>query len=275
MNSEAAEPKIDEQALFEILTHSLRRQILRELFQNSFLTYSDLQQILGHGPGVIYHHLQKLQDLGFLHQRENKEYELTPKGHSLVVYMGRTSEEGSSVVTSSASFQNYFLKIPLANIVLENPVRWMVELGFILVVILVIQIDFPILIIGPFLLPSDLSFQLRIALQFAFFFLMVLLLEGICLSWKPPANNQLPFLSGLLILPALSAGGVGLLWGLTIAFSDPPTWLFWVLIACLNASYLYIIIHLLLRIKELSFERAVILALLVSYLFLACGYLLG
>ncbi|MFQ5981298.1 MAG: winged helix-turn-helix domain-containing protein [Candidatus Heimdallarchaeota archaeon] len=275
MNSETTEPELDEQALFEILSHSLRRQILRELFQNSFLTYSDLQKALGHGPGVIYHHLQKLQELGFIDQRMNKEYELTPKGHSLVVYMGRTSKEGSSIVASGASFQNYFLKIPLANIVLENPIRWMLELGFILVVMLAIQIDFPILVIGPFLLPSEDSFQLRIALQFAFFFIMAVLLEGICLSWTPPTNNQLPFLSGLLVLPALSAGGVGLLWGLSIAFSEPPTWSFWLFIAVLNASYLYVIIHLLLRIKELSFERAVILALLTSYFFLFCVYFLG
>ncbi len=53
----------NEQELFEILSHPLRRQILRLLNQYYIGTYTDLKEHVKSSPGVIYHHLQKLEKM--------------------------------------------------------------------------------------------------------------------------------------------------------------------------------------------------------------------
>jgi DNA-binding transcriptional ArsR family regulator len=267
--------ELEEQAIFEVLSHAIRRQILRELALNILLTYSDFKQLLGHGPGVIYHHLQKLQELGFLYQRPNKEYELTSAGNSIVAYMNQATDRSIFTKEASTGLQNFFLNISLAQIIIENPRRWLLESSLLLLFILLIQIDFPILVIGFFLVPSDLSFPIRIGLQAAFFLVMALILEAGAFVWNPQSRNHLQFSSSLLIFPLLSAIGVAILWGSTEFVSRVPEWFYWTVIGLLQCCYFYALIHLLMHIKKLSFEQSAILALAISYLFFFCGYMLS
>lgn len=274
MNSTSLMQELEEQAIFEVLSHAIRRQILRELALNILLTYSDFKQILGHGPGVIYHHLQKLQELGFLYQRPNKEYELTSAGNSIVAYMNQATNGSVFTKEASTSLQNFFLIIPLAQTIIENPRRWFLESSLLLLFVLIIQIEFPILVIGLFLVPSDQSFPIRFGLQVVFFLAMALILEAGAFAWNHQSGNHLQFLSSLSILPLLSAIGVAILWGSTEFISRVPEWFYWTTIGLLQGCYFYAVIHLLMHIKKLSFEQSAILALAISYLFFFCGYML-
>ncbi|MFX0113423.1 MAG: hypothetical protein ACFFB3_02635 [Candidatus Hodarchaeota archaeon] len=274
-HSNSKEPEIDEQALFEALSHSIRRQILRNLEQNILLSYSDFKQILGHGPGVIYHHLQKLQELGFLYQRLNKEYELTSKGSATVAYMNQATDRSILTKDASTKIQNFFLNAPLARFIMESPRRWTLELSLFLLFALIIQIEFPMVVIGFFLIHSEIAFHLRFGLQVAVFLVMALLLEVGSSVWNREASNSLLFLNSLLIFPTISAVGVGILWITVMAISEIPPWFYWPVIGFLQVCYFYTSIHLLMHVKKLSFEQSAVLALLISYFFFICGYLLG
>jgi DNA-binding transcriptional ArsR family regulator len=274
MNSTSVVQELEEQAIFEVLSHAIRRQILRELSLNILLAYSDFKQLLGHGPGVIYHHLQKLQELGFLYQRPDKQYELTSAGKSIVAYMNQATDRSIFTKEASTDLQNFFLNIPLAQIILENPRRWLLESSLLVLFLLILQIEFPILVVGFFLIPSDLSFPIRLGLQAFFFLVMALILEAGAFVWNPHSRNHLQFSNSLLIFPLLSAIGVAILWGSTEFISRVPEWFYWTTIGLLQGCYFYAVIHLLMHIKKLSFEQSAILALAISYLFFFCGYML-
>ncbi|MFX0123858.1 MAG: ArsR/SmtB family transcription factor, partial [Candidatus Hodarchaeota archaeon] len=114
--------QINEQELFDILSHTTRRMILRELNKQLYLSYSELQILIPQSPGVIYHHLEKLQEKGLIQQRKGKEYELAPLGVQAVSYLEKLDDDDlSSIIISQSPFHDIFLIIPLSRLILKNP----------------------------------------------------------------------------------------------------------------------------------------------------------
>ncbi|PWI47615.1 hypothetical protein CEE45_10640 [Candidatus Heimdallarchaeota archaeon B3_Heim] len=262
--------KLDEQAIFEILSHSTRRKILRMLSQDIYVTYSDFQENIGQSPGVIYHHLEKLRDQGILQQRSTKEYELTSLGFNLVSYMDKMNDDDLAEYISRKSFQRLFFIIPLARIVTDNPFHWILEAGLIIILTSVIQIDFPIQIIGPFLFPSSDPFGIRIFIQILSYGLLMFSVMGIGKYLAPSSTNLFdpPLLTGFLIFPLLSSIFSCFLWGISSVLTSVPEILYWSLTILLHVFYTYFLIHLLMKIKRITFERSLILSLLQIYIFL-------
>ena len=97
-----------EQELFEILSHPLRRQILRYLYQYYVITYSELRGHIGSSPGVIYHHLQKIEKLQLICQNDKKEYKLTEKGNQIVNYMNQSADQSTPLTTAARYFSSLF-----------------------------------------------------------------------------------------------------------------------------------------------------------------------
>ncbi len=273
-NSEHNEgSKINEQELFNILSHTTRRMILRELSKQLYLSYSELQILIPQSPGVIYHHLEKLQKKGLIQQRKSKEYELAPLGVQAVSYLEKLDDDDvSSVVTPRSPFHDIFLKIPLSRLILKNPLRWAMEIAALTIVLFILQLNFPVLIVGPFLLPTTLELEFRIFLEILIFLLMFsgLIILDLVIFKK---RDVVPLVAGLLVLPLLSFGASVLLYSLSITLITVPSLLFWILTFILQLSYAYVLIHLLNKLARLSFDQSVIVTLLVGYFFLLCVFI--
>ena len=267
--------ELDEQTIFEILSHTTRRKILRMLFQGGYMNYSEIQEVIGQSPGVIYHHLEKLRDQGILQQRSTKEYELTTLGTNIVQYLDKMNDEDSQL--TKKSIQKYFFLIPLTKIVKNNPFHWVLEAGLILLLTSLIQIEFPIQIIGPFLFPSSESFLSRIFFQILGYGIMFLVIE-IAAKILVPSNSafiDLILLRGFLIFPLLSSIFSFLLWGTSITLTTVPEPFFWLTTILLHVLYTYFLIHLLIKVKRISFEHSLIISLIQVYIFLIGYFLLA
>ncbi|MFW9992992.1 MAG: ArsR family transcriptional regulator [Candidatus Odinarchaeota archaeon] len=263
----------NEQELFEILSHPLRRQILRLLYRYYIGTYSDLKEHVKSSPGVIYHHLQKLEKTQLIYQNDKKEYKLTEKGNQLVAYMDHAGDQNTSLVRLPF-LHKLFLNFPLADMLLANPLRTTVEMGFLLILLLIIQIDFlkQLIIIGPFLIPVESSQLHYWVLEGGAFFFMVIILE-LSTEIQGKNENRLSFLSSTVTLPLISLLGTFFLSLTQLIYPVIPPVIFWAVILVLQIIYGYVIIHLLMRIKYISLDRAIITALVLSYLFLFISYL--
>ncbi|MHA2054743.1 MAG: winged helix-turn-helix domain-containing protein [Candidatus Hodarchaeales archaeon] len=269
--------ELDEQILFEILSHSTRRKILRILAQAVIVNYSDLQDAINQSPGVIYHHLEKLRKQGILQQRSTKEYELTPMGLNIVEYMDNIKEKDLADFVTREPIQRYFLLIPLARIVKNSPFHWIMEVGLLLILTSAIQIDFPIQVIGPFLFPSSEPFLNRLVIQVLSFGLMIVLILSLAYLLAPSTSgsSDLMLFRGILIFPFLSSLCCFVLWGVSLILTPVPSFFYWLLTLLLHGGYAYFSIHLLLKIKRISFERSLIIALIQSYTLLIVFFLLS
>ena len=177
----------------------------------------------------------------------------------------------------SISIQKYFFLIPLTKIVKNNPFHWVVEAGLILLLTSLIQIEFPIQIIGPFLFPSSESFLSRIFFQILGYGIMFLVIE-IAAKILVPSNSafiDLILLRGFLIFPLLSSIFSFLLWGTSITLTTVPEPFFWLTTILLHVLYTYFLIHLLIKVKRISFEHSLIISLIQVYIFLIGYFLLA
>ncbi len=86
--------------VFTILSHPVRRRILQTAFENSRISISEMKT-WGHSIGSIYHHLKIIN--GFMDQDENRQYILTDEGHDLCRWFLRT-DEGAVKVQEVESF---------------------------------------------------------------------------------------------------------------------------------------------------------------------------
>lgn len=268
--------KLDEQELFEILSHPTRRTILRALSQGYYISYSDLQEILGQSPGVIYHHIEKLRDQGILQQRSTKEYELTPAGLKIVTYMDKIKEEDLFTLLTQSKVHRIFLRAPVAKIVQNNPLHWTLEVGLIIIITSLIQINFPIQIIGPFLIPSLEPFLIRFLFQILTYIVWIAFIEFLAYLFakSSPRTRRLTMISGLLVLPLLSSIFSSILWVTSLVLTSVPNALYWVLTLLLYVCYSYLLIHLLMTIRKISFEHSIIITLLQGYLYLGLVFFL-
>ncbi len=268
--------KLNEQELFEILSHPTRRIILRTLSQGYDVSYSDLQEILGQSPGVIYHHIEKLREQGIIQQQSTKEYELTPAGLKVVMYMDKIKEEDLSTVITHSSIQRFFLLVPVAEVVQNNPLHWTIEVGLVIIITSLIQINFPIQIIGPFLIPSLKPFLVRFLLQILTYIMSIIFIDFLANIFAKSSNRikRLSMINGLLVLPLLSSVSSSILWLVSLVLTSVPLVFYWVVTLVLYVCYSYLLIHLLMKIRKISLEHSIIITLLQGYLLFGLAFLL-
>ena len=269
-----------EQQVFDVLSHEIRRKIMRLLAQHSFLAYSDLKKELKLSTGVLYHHLQKLQQLNLVTQRETKEYELTSEGYHLLEYV--RSLENDEVITrgsfmASSPTASVLLKsVPIARMVAWNPLG--VALGSLLIIFLgvVIQANFDIMFMGPYLVPTEETFEIKLLLEILTFIIAYAVLEGVYHFFysNRDLKKELVYLSGILVLPAISSGGVILLWLFSQIIPVLPEIIFWLVIFILHALYFLVMFNLLVNIKRTAVDKSLFFVLGLFYLFLLFVHLL-
>ena len=92
---------------------------------------------------------------------------------------------------------------------------------------------------------------------------------------KPPYRaSHIVMISGLLVLPVLSSLASCVLWGIASTGTHVPVGIYWMVNLVLLSSYAFLLIHLLIQIKKLSVERAIIITLIQGYAFLIFIFLL-
>ncbi|MHA1225845.1 MAG: winged helix-turn-helix domain-containing protein [Candidatus Hodarchaeales archaeon] len=263
--------KLDERQFFEILSHPTRRKIIRILHQGYYASYSDIKEIIGRSTGAIYHHIEKMRDLGIIQQRQTKEYELTPLGLKIVEYMDKINDEDLQEILNQSKVQKIFLGPRIAEFIKKNPIHWIFESGLLILFLTFIQIDFPIQIIGPFLIPSYEPFIIRFSIEILSFIFIGLTVELIArfVSKSNFDSSFLVMLSGLMFLPLLSTFFSFIIYCFYLFGENVPAILYWSLTSALLLIYAFLLIHLLIKIKKMSFERSIIITLVQGYILLA------
>ena len=85
---------MEEDKIFTILSHPLRRKILRHAFKEGKISYTLLASEWNVSTGSIYHHLKKLENL--VRQEDDQSYVLTDAGRALCKkYLAPTQNQPS------------------------------------------------------------------------------------------------------------------------------------------------------------------------------------
>ncbi|MFX1513623.1 MAG: hypothetical protein ACFFCQ_13655, partial [Promethearchaeota archaeon] len=79
-----------ENRFFDILAHSVRRQILLWIDEVGYLYYSDFKE-LALSTGTLYHHLKVLKP--YLQQDEEKRYSLSEEGKEAILILKKMHAE--------------------------------------------------------------------------------------------------------------------------------------------------------------------------------------
>ncbi len=275
-------PSLDEQALFEVLSHPLRRKMLKLLAAHYILSYSDFKEILQQNPGVIYHHLEKIQSLNLVTQRDTKEYELTPLGWKVVENMEILLRERLDEAFSQGFIVRLFKGGFLPSYLQHSPRRAAIELALLITVFVILTQDFPILVVGPFLLPTSIPFGQRllfsilssVLITFIYIVLVFLFTNQEKRLRIFSDRKNFSFFVGLLLFPMSSYLVVSLLWFSSFFLITLPEPIFWILTIGLHVWYLYVSLNILTGVKNVSFEKSVIITLIQQYVLLLLVFLL-
>jgi DNA-binding transcriptional ArsR family regulator len=81
------EPTAIDANILKALNHELRRKILIELYEFGLAGYSELARILELKPGVFYHHIRILENAELVKQDRDKIYEITERGFRALEFL--------------------------------------------------------------------------------------------------------------------------------------------------------------------------------------------
>ncbi|MHA2089936.1 MAG: winged helix-turn-helix domain-containing protein, partial [Candidatus Kariarchaeaceae archaeon] len=162
---------LDDDETFSILSHPIRRRILKQMFANDGISFSTMSQEWGIATGTIYHHIAKLSTI--VYQNESNEYILNDQGISLCEWFLK-EKHGKATIEKIDTFT--ILTYPLVKRINENvnvillflPVAFLV--GFYLSSLL------NIIAFGPFLFPATDFFGSNFVFFTNFFILGIMTL---------------------------------------------------------------------------------------------------
>lgn len=271
---------LEQDDIFTILAHPLRRRILRFIFENGSISFTLISKEWKVSTGTLYHHLKILDVL--LVQDENSLYRLNDKGMKVCTWFiqNKTGIVTVKKIDSFTMVTNSVLKI------IEN--YQLVALIFSLLVLgygYAISKSIDALIVGPFILQisssSFLSEHLNFAASFLVNLLITLILLGLyllifSLLTKKRNNNDWKLLI-IAYLFSLTPSTIILIIAYLINLLTPisvsiPIWV--IISVITQLIMLFINSSIMVGIGKISIERSVIVILINLYLFLTIGFLL-
>ena len=175
--------KFNEEDVFTILSHPVRRKILKEIFEFRSLSFSTIKS-WGHSTGSIYHHLKSMNQ--FVCQDGNKQYILTEDGHDLCRWF-LDSDGGNAKVDQIVAFSSRnALFIQFVEQHQKSSLSFMI---LFLISTLIVISSSDVLILGPFLFNKPASLKSQSTLLFNFLSVLICLISysifGSLLSKKP------------------------------------------------------------------------------------------
>ncbi|MCE7734944.1 MAG: helix-turn-helix transcriptional regulator [Candidatus Heimdallarchaeota archaeon] len=151
-------PGIDEDVLFTILAHPLRRKILKELHSNNTLSFTDMNS-WGIKPGTLYFHIKELNNM--IVQNSDKKYTLTELGLEVCTWM--LGKNGRVTVTKIDAFTLFVQPFYPS---FKDSVILKVILVMLSIFSTIFSSRIDAVILGPFIFPLDeLSFMTSLVLN--------------------------------------------------------------------------------------------------------------
>ncbi len=232
--------------------------------------------------GVLYHHLQKLIEANLVFQRPDREYELTHLGTSVALFleqykgkeiplMANSSLQGSKF---SVRIQNFFDALPFASVVLSHKYHLLIETVLILAICVNFQLQLGLWFLGPFLMPTFLTFPWFLLLELGGMILQVFAMEMVPRVAFGRTENPQALAIGNFSLGSFSALSILLLWSGAQLAPEIPSLIYWPVVIILQLIYLLLGAQLLVKLKRLSWDRALLVSLGSQYLFLVLSQFL-
>lgn len=259
----------NDQTIFEILAHPLRRRILEEIHNRGEVSYSIFTEEMGLQAGTLYHHLRLMREL--IEQEPNKKYRLTPKG-ARAIELVHSSEGALVSELKPAPIPSLKVFSPLFRSFADNPTRSFVEGVIVILSFLWFVVSIGAVVFGPFLLAgSGLKSHEVILLGLGSWSLCAITLELLARKVYGRQKNTLALATAcslIFVLPGVLGVLVFLLTRLELLESISSGTLLLVEVGAQIWSVL-VISAAISQLKQLSWERATLLALIVNYLLLA------
>ncbi|MCY3413073.1 MAG: helix-turn-helix transcriptional regulator [Candidatus Heimdallarchaeota archaeon] len=244
-------PLLDnDEEIFTILAHPLRRKILRSIFEDGSITFTIMSKEWKTATGTLYHHLKTLN--GYILQDDQNRYLLTDKGRELAAWFTR-QETGKVTVKKIDSFT--ILSRPIFDFVDTQRMNFLIGLGIVLVVALLRSETTEIWLCGPFI-DQDYHILKNIFAPFVLLgsYFLVLKLMG--------SKDPVAIIIGLGL--ALTPGFVFLIIYSYITLILSIT-AFFILSVLLQFWYLSIMTAVLIYYENLKIERSILINVIILY----------
>lgn len=255
--------QLTEDEIFNILSHQIRREILKKLYSETSLTFSTISRELGISTGSIYHHLDILQLL--VSQNTRKEYKLTETGkHITENYLGSEKDEVRVIQFNQyvASTRDVFTKIQ-NNWIYSFPIIFSI-FGFVLYLTYREQV----ILAGPIFYPFPNMLPGRILLfNIGFFFFHIAILYLFFIYFKKPENNTiiavftLFFLS--LVITQFLISGIIIINTFLDIFTLPIIWI----VSNLISQVIFLLICSIGQVYYLKIDVKISIIIILSVLY--------
>lgn len=137
---------LSEDEKFTILSHPIRRRILKHIFEYGFISFSTISKEWGVATGTLYHHLKALNSI--IYQNEQSHYCLNDEGHKLVSWFLKTD----SILVSVKKVDSFTILMNPIHSFLEHytPFSHISSLIIILIGLIYSSIH-KVVVVGPFI----------------------------------------------------------------------------------------------------------------------------
>ncbi|MHA2501804.1 MAG: DUF7347 domain-containing protein [Candidatus Kariarchaeaceae archaeon] len=265
---------LDEGTLFTLLSHPLRRQILKTLYQVQRLSFTHMSD-WGVKTGTLYFHLKELKEL--VSQDDEKLYMLTKKGQQVCEWAFGEGSSRANVKTLSKIDAYSFLIRPFYQR-LEQSILFKILILIIAVAGLVSAAILKTLILGPVILPSvsELGLVYNLLINISTVVIQVFIIqiiarlgktEGNKLIWFVLLGNLIPYLFMITAFVLIFTPQLGILISI-------PLWAWYLLSTVSQIFCIAIISGSLILGASIPPERALLVSISVLYLItVISGYL--
>ncbi len=149
--------EIDEDEIFSVLAHPIRRRILSTIFEFGYITFTTMSKDWGISTGTLYHHLKSLKHITY--QNENNQYLLNDKGREITAWFLKT-DTGKVTVNKIDSFTMFMN--PLLDIIEKHSKRSIIICLTIIITGFYFSHLSNIIIIGPIIIQNNAKYSIFI-----------------------------------------------------------------------------------------------------------------
>lgn len=263
--------------IWKSLSNKIRRDLLRFIGEKNTVSFTEIQERFQMKVGTLYHHLDTLGSL--ITQDSSKRYLLTEKGKRSYALIEEELDVSASSQQLSGTFSFLHLVFlrPVFSFIKKDAIR---SLGFSLILLIGLSIATYFLSASPiFLFPSFVSPNYLAPVFFlssvAFTYIICEIILSFILKRK---GHKLALFQGvtaiqfILIFPTLILTFV-FGYEYPISFFNTSIW-FIIVVFLFQLLYVGFLVESIVVIKELRFEKAGVVALLVVFVLNAIAFVI-
>ena len=253
---------IEEDMIFSILAHPVRRRILSEIFSNGYLSFSIMSKEWKIATGTLYHHLNTLKPL--VTQNSESQYILTEEGFEVSKWFLK-SDKAKLKVQRVDTYSTFGLK--LVDFILNNSDYLLILSVIITLVGIYISSSNKVIILGPLIILSSSTmsdWQFRL-INLSITIMIVFLIQFSCIVQNKTWNKEQVIITLFSIIPSFLL--LIILYLLSYLTQIQINEFVWILISVVFQIF-YIILNNAYNINysKLKLERSILTILINLYL---------